>query len=196
MFFFDVETLSVESTAVILSAALLYVVPEDLPEDNNLAYDQLLASACFVKFNAKSQTLPPYNRTVDSDTLGWWKKQGAYQRECSLLPSPTDVSVPDGVKLLRESFESKPKNLPVWVRGSMDQPALESLLKSFKIPTFVFYNNFRDVRTAVELLYPLSKGGYVEIPDFDRDRVIKHHPSHDCAIDALMLLRGKQGDSV
>lgn len=191
MFFLDIETLSTEGSAVILSAALIYVSPNDLPEDNNLAYDQMVATACFVKFDAKSQTLPPYNRTVDSDTLLWWKKQGAYQRECSLLPSPTDLSVPDGVKLLRDYFESKPKNLPVWARGSMDQPALQSLLKAFSIPDFVSYNSFRDVRTAVELIYPLSKGGYIEIPNFDRDKVIKHHPTHDCAIDALMLLRGK-----
>ena len=52
---------------------------------------------------------------------------------------------------------------------------------------------WRDVRTAVDCLYG-SSNGYVEVvkDGFDRAAVIKHHPVHDCALDAMMLMYGKQ----
>jgi hypothetical protein len=59
MFIFDVETLGVESTAVILSAALIHFDPADKP-----TYQDLLDSACFVKLNAKDQT-KRLGRSVD-----------------------------------------------------------------------------------------------------------------------------------
>jgi hypothetical protein len=54
------------------------------------------------------------------------------------------------------------------------------------------YAMWRDVRTAVDILYGTTNG-YVEVdhPLFDRTAVIKHHPVHDCALDAMQLLYGK-----
>lgn len=55
------------------------------------------------------------------------------------------------------------------------------------------YAQWRDIRTAVDIMYG-STNGYcsVEHPDFARHNVIKHHPVHDCALDVMMLLYGKQ----
>ena len=50
MFIFDVETLGVESTAVVLSAALIHFDPEKRP-----TYQDMLDNACFVKFSVKEQ---------------------------------------------------------------------------------------------------------------------------------------------
>lgn len=191
-FVMDLETIGIESTSVVLSAAFVYVDIDNLPSDPTAAYKQLLADSCFVKFKSKEQSLPPYNRTVDLDTLQWWKRQGEYQRKMALIPSEIDVGVVEGAERLRAFFKSKPSGLPVWVRGSLDQPVFQSLLKSFSIPSFIEYNCYRDVRTAIDLIYPGAKSGYVDIDGFDSYQVIKHHPTHDCAYDGLQLIFGNK----
>ena len=65
MFVFDVETLGVESNAVVLSAALVHFDPEQRPD-----YQTMLDGACFVKFKAKDQ-IERLKRTVDIGTLEW-----------------------------------------------------------------------------------------------------------------------------
>ena len=132
---------------------------------------------------------------MNKDTLDWWAKQGEVQRLTSFVPSPTDLTVQEAYDKMSDYFFAVPnaKNTPVWVRGSMDQPAFESLCRTFNLKPLTTYNNYRDVRTAISILYcDTEKGGYVEVPDFDRDQVIKHDPVADCALDAMMLLRGKQ----
>jgi len=189
-FVLDLETLGVESTSVVLSAAFVYVDPDDLSTDNLTAYQQLLDGAAFAKFDAKEQR--SMGRTVDADTLNWWKKQGDVQKRTSLLPGDNDMTVIEGLDSLCDWYQKFPnwKTLPVWVRGSLDQPCFESLFRSVGKSPIVPYNCYRDVRTAIDLLYPNSKAGYVDIPDFDQYTVIKHDPVHDCAYDALMMLRG------
>jgi hypothetical protein len=51
---------------------------------------------------------------------------------------------------------------------------------------------WRDVRTAVDLMGG-GTNGYCDVihPLFERAQVIKHHPVHDCALDAMMLMYGK-----
>lgn len=193
MFFYDIETLSVESTTVILSAGLIYVDPAILPSNNNEAYRYMYDHGLFVKFRVTEQRA--HGRTMNKDTLDWWAKQGQVQRETSFVPAADDLTVEEGHRQMSDYFFSIPnaKNLPIWVRGSMDQNATESLFRAFGLKELTSYNNYRDVRTAISILYcDTEKGGYVEVPDFDRDQVIKHDPVADCALDAMMLLRGKQ----
>jgi hypothetical protein len=54
------------------------------------------------------------------------------------------------------------------------------------------YAAWRDIRTAVDILTG-STNGYCDVvyDGFDRHEVIKHHPVHDCALDAMMLMYGK-----
>jgi hypothetical protein len=188
----DIETLSVESTCVVLSISMIHVDGDKLPKDNTKAYYQMLDSACTVKFNASEQIKA--KRHVDKNTVDWWVKQCEPAKEMSFYPLNSDKSVAEGSAILHEWFYTFPnaKNLPIWVRGSMDQPAYSSLLRSNGLPDLAPYNNFRDVRTAVELMYPDSKAGYVDVPNFDTVNVIKHMPNHDVAYDLLMLLRGDQ----
>ena len=57
MFIFDVETLGVESNAVVLSAALI-----QFDVDKRPTYQDLLDNACFVKLNSKDQIARKSNR--------------------------------------------------------------------------------------------------------------------------------------
>jgi hypothetical protein len=187
MFIFDVETLGVESNAVVLSAALIYFDPEKRP-----TYQDLLDTACFVKFNAKEQL--DVGRTVSKSTLDWWKEQHDYVKKTSLEPSREDMSVENGFNKFYDYMSNydRPKAQTMWARGSLDQLAIDSLAVKFGMEELTGYNVWRDVRTAVDILYGTTNG-YVEVdhPLFKRHEVIKHHPVHDCALDAMQLLYGK-----
>lgn len=188
MFIFDVETLGVESTSVVLSAALIRFNPEDKP-----SYQDLLDSAVFVKFNAKDQ-INRLGRTVTTGTLEWWENQHEYPKQVSLIPSSTDVTAEDGMTILHNYMNKWPSSQSetMWARGSLDQMAIDSLARRIGAQELTGYALWRDVRTAVDLLYGTTNGYCgVEYPDFDRNQVIKHHPVHDCALDAMMLMYGK-----
>lgn len=193
MFFvFDIETMGVESTSIILSLALTRVEPETLSNDPNISYRQLLDSTYFAKLDYKEQIA--LNRTWDAGTRSWWMKQTKPQQKASLIPSSSDVQIAHMYNDMKAFVQGTPnyKNLPVWIRGTLDQLAFESILRAVDLEPILMYNQYRDVRTAIDLLFPTSQGGYVNIPEFELGNVIKHDPRHDCAYDALQLLRGEQ----
>ena len=188
MFMFDIETLGVESTSVVLSAALVHFDPEKRP-----TYQDILDNTCFVKFNAKDQ-IQRLKRTVDSGTLEWWQNQHEYIRNLSMAPSSTDVIAEDGFTILHNYMNQyKDANKQtMWARGSLDQMAIDSLAKKVDCIPITGYNMWRDVRTAIDIMYGTTNG-YVDVdhPLFKRHEVIKHHPVHDCALDAMQLMYGK-----
>lgn len=188
MFMFDVETLGVESNSVVLSAALIHFDPMEKPD-----YQTLLDNAILVKFNAKEQI--DAGRKVNIDTLEWWKNQHEYIRNLAFIPSKEDVSVEQAFTLLHNYMNKFPNahKQTMWARGSLDQLVIDSLAKKFDLQPITNYNMWRDVRTAVDIMYG-STNGYceVEFEGFKRHEVIKHHPVHDCALDAMMLMYGKQ----
>jgi hypothetical protein len=189
MFIFDVETLGVESNAVVLSAALIHFDVEKRP-----TYQDLLDGACFVKLKAKDQ-VERLKRTVDIGTLEWWKNQHEYARSVSLDPNSIDVSPEDAITILHNYMNKFPnaQSQTMWARGSLDQMVIDSLAKKLEMQPITGYNRWRDVRTAVDILAGTSNG-YCEVdhPLFDRAAVIKHHPVHDCALDAMQLLYWKE----
>jgi hypothetical protein len=188
MFVFDIESLGVESTAVVLSAALIHFDPEKRP-----TYQDLLDDALFVKFNAKDQ-IERLKRTVDIGTIEWWKNQHDYVRSVSFTPSKGDLTAEEGLTLLHNYMNKYPDShkQTMWARGSLDQLAIDSLAVKVGMQQITGYAQWRDVRTAVDILYG-TINGYVEVEHetFRRHEVIKHHPVHDCALDAMMLMYGK-----
>ena len=188
MFLFDVETLGVESTAVILSAALIHFNPEDKP-----SYQDLLDNACFVKIKSKDQA-ERLKRTVDLGTLEWWSNQHEYVRSVSFDPKASDLTPEQAIEQLHNYMNRFPdaNKQTMWARGSLDQMVIDSLAKKLDMQPITGYNMWRDVRTAVDILYGTTNG-YVEVdhPTFQRASVIKHHPVHDCALDAMQLMYGK-----
>lgn len=188
----DIETLDFESTAVVLSVSIVWF---DLETDKGTLYKDLLARAFTVKFNAEDQ-IEKYKRTVDENTVEWWaKKTSKEARVMSFIPNPNkDHLTLDGLNLLEhylfEIQKETRKEPPVfWMRGSLDQLCLDSLtLKAGKKP-LVPFNNWRDFRTAIDLLATDSSKGYCKIEGFDAGKeVLKHCPDHDCAYDIFQLL--------
>ena len=189
MFIFDVETLGVESNAVVLSAAMVHFDPEMRP-----TYQDLLDNACFVKLNSMDQ-IKRLNRSVDMGTLEWWQNQHEYVRSVSFDKNSTDILAEDAITILHNYMNKFPnaQKQTMWARGSLDQMVIDSLAKKLAMQPITDYNMWRDVRTAVDLLYGTTNG-YCEVdhPLFERAQVIKHHPVHDCALDAMMLMYGRQ----
>lgn len=66
--------------------------------------------------------------------------------------------------------------------------ATDSLCVALDIQPIEHYCNYRDVRTAIDILAETARRGYCQmIKPFNRDLVLKHHPSHDISLDVLML---------
>lgn len=186
MFALDLETLSPKETAVVLSLAIFHF-------DEKVEYDfnEIVENCFFVKFNAKEQ-IEKYNRNFTKSTIDWWKNQCKIAQDISYIPSNVDINVSEGLYKAKEYINrfNGGKGI-VWTRGSLDQFAIDSLCESAEIPYLFEYNQYRDFRTAIDLLKETSKNGYCDIPNFNRDIVVKHDPRQDIALDVLMLLNGK-----
>jgi hypothetical protein len=167
---------------------MVHFDPEKRP-----TYQDLLDNACFVKFDVKEQLKA--GRSASQSTLGWWKDQHEYVRKVSLDPSADDMNVKDGMQMFYDYMAKFPnaKQQTMWARGSLDQLSIDSLAVKFGLEEITGYNMWRDVRTAVDIMFGTTNG-YVEVdhPLFKRHEVIKHHPVHDCALDAMQLMYGKQ----
>jgi len=192
MFVWDVETLDIESTAVVLSIGAVY--HDGVSE---VSYQKLIDTGVFVKFSANDQIVN-YKRTRNKETLDWWAKQSPEAKRASVVPSEDDYDAVTGLKILRTWFQSFPdwKNEIVWARGTLDQLCTESLTRAAGTEQIAPYASWRDVRTGIEMLYPTTRNGYVDVDntkvkDYSRTNVIRHHPLHDCAEDMCMLLGGK-----
>ena len=189
MFMIDIETLGVESTCVVLSAAIVYFDPE---EEQN--FDDLVNKALVVKFDAKDQ-INTFNRTITKSTLEWWNRQSDKVRKISFDPNAeVEISVREGLEQIRGYMAQFPNHdkSTVWARGSLDQLAIDSLARAAKTDPIAPFWVWRDVRTAIDCLTG-STTGYAAVANegFVLDNVVKHNPAHDCAYDVMMLLYGK-----
>ena len=188
MFMFDVETLDTESTTVILSAALCYFDVTKKP-----SFEQLVENSVFVKFDVDEQR--EMGRTMSKDTMKWWKDQTYLAKQKSFVPSDDDVTARLGIEIFHRYIEKYDPDhqCQFWARGSLDQMSIDSLARQLGMDVIAPYWAWRDVRTAVDCLCG-SNNGYtdVDFPGFMRDNVIKHDPVHDCALDAMMLMYGKE----
>jgi hypothetical protein len=195
MFMFDIETLGIESTAVVLSAAIICFDPE---KDSDISFRELVERGLLVKFDAKDQ-VKRLDRTMTKSTLDWWGKQGDYQQKLSFVPDASrDLITEDGLQAIRKYINqyhrgADPQTMTIWARGSLDQMAIDSLALKAGVEPIAPFNRWRDVRTAIDLMTD-SKNGYCTVRDLDRDEVVKHDPVHDCALDILMLLRGESSE--
>jgi hypothetical protein len=183
MFMFDVETMDVESNAVVLSAAII-----KFELDDKKSFQDYVKSACFVKFNVSEQ-VKEYKRSIAKDSVNWWKRQCEIAREVSFIPSADDVSAKQGIEILKKFIDDNggPDTL-FWMRGSLDQMVIDSLCRSVNREVLAVFNKWRDVRTAVDLMASNPKDGYSKIKNFNTDTVLKHDPRQDCALDIMMLL--------
>lgn len=186
-FCLDVETTDLESSAIVLSAALVYF---SLDDEDQFTYEDLVDRSLYVKFDAKEQK--QLKRTSSRSTLEWWDKQGPDIKRMCFLPSSKDVSALEGMEQIKQYLDKYgDKDYFVWTRGCLDQMVMESICRSIEIDSVFNYNGFCDVRTALRCLKTTTNNrGYCDIPDFDRNKISKHNCIDDVCLDVLMLKYG------
>jgi hypothetical protein len=187
MFVFDVETLGKQSHSVILSMACVHFDPTAKPSHHDLK-----ANAFFAKFKVKDQ-VQRLNRVVGKTTMEWWNKQCENVRRKSFTPSSNDVIFEDGYEAMREWVKqfNEPRSW-VWARGNLDQLVMDDIEESIGLDPIFPYARWRDVRTAIDLLYTTDRG-YIDV-DYDGFDsfldITKHDPVDDCVYDAMQLMYG------
>lgn len=186
-FCLDVETTDIESSAIVLSAA---IVGFNLTEDDNFTYEDLVERTLYVKFDAKEQKAA--GRSVSRETMAWWDKQGEDIKRMCFFPSKKDMSAEEGMGAINSYLKANgTQDYFVWTRGSLDQMLFESLSRTFEVEKVFHYNSFCDIRTALRCLkQTTNRQGYCNIPNFDLDKISKHNPIDDIALDVLMLKYG------
>lgn len=156
--------------------------------------EQLRKDSFFVKLDATDQ-IKRLKRGSSKSTLEWWNKQCDIAKEKSFYVKPDDVKIETGLEMMREwSNKYDPdKKAWVWARGNLDQLVIDSMEEQLEIEPVFFYNRWRDVRTAIDLLIG-STNGYcdVDYPGFFSESIVKHDPVDDCIYDAMMLMYGKE----
>lgn len=192
MFCFDLETMGTDDNCVVLSAGIIYFDPET---DGSTTLSDFVNRGLFVKFDAKEQ-IQKLKRTVDQSTMDWWKKQTEEAKSMSVKPSEKDVSAYEGLKqillYIDKYMDGKSWDQEIiWARGNLDERAITSLAKQVDIKVIAPHYRWRDMRTAIDLIYG-STNGYVDVEGVDKESVGKHDPVIDCAFDILMLLNGKK----
>lgn len=185
MFVLDLETLDIESTAVVLSAALVYF-------EEGATYESLMNDVLFVKFDVKEQ-LKVHKRTASKSTLEWWSKQSDLAKKISLIPSDKDISVEEGIIQIKKYLKRTSKDkMIIWSRGSIDSVIIDSLCRSAELAPIAYYNQHREIRTALDLLATTTVNGYckVDLPGFDMEaaKKNKHDPRVDVVLDAIQLM--------
>ena len=196
MFCFDVETLGKESNSVMLSMAAIHFDPA-----KGKSYKEYKDSAFFVKFDVEDQ-IRRLNRKMGKTTMQWWAKQCDNVKTVSFKPNKEiDVKFEDGYEQMRKWAASfnEPTSW-VWARGNLDQLIMDSFEEQLEIEPIWPFQRWRDVRTAIDILYETDKG-YVNVvvppwvDTFDPTlHVTKHNPIDDCAFDIMQLLYGEKKD--
>jgi hypothetical protein len=135
-------------------------------------------------------------------TMQWWAKQCDNVKTVSFKPNKEiDVKFEDGYEQMRKWAASfnEPTSW-VWARGNLDQLVMDSFEEQLEIEPIWPFQRWRDVRTAIDILYETDKG-YVNVvvppwvDTFDPTlHVTKHNPIDDCAYDIMMILYGEKKD--
>lgn len=158
-------------------------------------YEDIINSGIYLKLDIVDQ-IKRLKRTTSRETIDWWKKQGAPQREVLKPDHERDLRAEDALDVLTRWIKSKPKNLVCWTRGTLDSVVIDDLCRSTGTKSIFEYNDYRDVRTGLDMMYQNSQNGYVDVDSelcigFNLSHVLKHNALHDAAFDAAMLMFGK-----
>jgi len=180
---FDVETLGLKEHAVVTSLAC---VPFTFEGDET--YPKLVSEGFFVKFKISEQL--KMGRQTTQSTLDFWKGQPQEAKVHSIIPSPNDVGLEEGLTKLTTWIKGRKyewKKSYLWSRGNaFDFPKIEDLFDQvgMKVP----FNTFRvrDVRTFIDILAGTDNGQY-ELQGGVPKEFVKHHALHDAAHDAAKM---------
>lgn len=134
----DIETLSTEQDAAIISIAAVYFNPKT----------GAIGDEFYTNVNLQSNINA--GRNISASTLMWWMDQSKSAQDMVFKQNNKSPKLSESLKLFIEFF--KHDSLKVWGNGStFDMTILESAFKRCKLAAPWKFWNVRDVRTAVEM---------------------------------------------
>lgn len=180
----DIETLAVTPHSVVLSVA---AVGFDFEEALN--FNDYKAVGLHLKLDPIEQIKS--GRTVDPETVKWWKKQGEKAAKI-LQPSSNDLKVGDALERIEKFIKTCGydwRNSYIWTRGlNFDIPIIEDLFRQGNKP--VPYNTWktRDIRTYIDVLTGSTDGKYTVV-----DSLVENFTAHSALDDICMdVIRMKE----
>lgn len=180
MFGFNLETLNTTSNAVVLSATLISF-------KDGMSFADLVNNAIFVKFSVEHQK----NRSISKGCLAHWSKQPQHIKIKSFNPAKNDWSTEKCITSLSNYYnEHKLTEELIWCRGGFHQLIFDDLCHGAGLEPFAKFYQFRDFRTAIDILSTESRRGYCPVykKGFDYNKIDKHDLVHRCAYDIMQLL--------
>ena len=170
----DIETLSTQSNAVILSIGAIKFDRDgslpDSPSEMDTFYVRVARESCEV-----------LGMHVDPETVQWWNNQPAEVREEALENTSERLTIKDALTRF-EAWIGKSEL--VWGHGDdFDCVILSSAFQSCGMKTPWKFWNTRDTRTLFDI---------AGVRNSDLPSNSKHHPIHDCyrqVAGVLMSLR-------
>lgn len=182
---FDTETLGLYERAVVTSIGCVAFTFE-----GNTPYSEMIEYGFFAKFQVEEQ-IKKYKRVTTPSTMQFWAEQTKEAREKSIMPSPNDVSLEDGLQKLKSWIKESGydfKNSFVWSRGNaFDFPKIESMYLDADISCPFNTWKIRDIRTFIDCLAGTDRGMY-DLKNGEPEGFVKHHSLHDAAHDAAKMI--------
>lgn len=181
-FFMDMETLGVDEKAIVLTIGIL-CVPENYNLDNTIDLYDTRGSLYHLNLTEQEKR---YNRTMDISTVYWWSTQnpGVFRDQ---LCQKDAWKMRDAIDDIRHIFQryglfDKDEHNIIWSRGLFEVKLWESMLKDLKIENDIMFWQWRDSRTACDVMCGDPNGLISELPDLN-----KHDPLADCILDYFRL---------
>lgn len=181
----DIETLGFASDTVVLSiGAAAFTFDATRPN----VYDDYVLNGFYAKLDASEQ-IGKYSRTMDDDTINWWKTQPEEARKVT-RPSSEDLPMREALLRLNAWINASGydyKNSFAWSRGTyFDYPKLEHMYKQVGLEPGYNGWKIRDTKTYFDVLQGTSHGLYNKkvLPK----GFIHHDALHDAAVDAYRMV--------
>lgn len=181
-FIIDMETLGQADRAVVLSIGVFPIPEEDPKEVFGYSMVETCSMGYYAKIERESQI--KLGRTIEQDTLNWWKAQGDSARNVLSSTGCWEFEkVHKDIMAILRNYDYNPKNSRIWSRGMIDQRWFQSLCRTYHLEEIPFWI-WRDIRTALEILTGSPFGTLKEEDDLG---FIKHNALHDCVLDYYRL---------
>lgn len=183
--FFDIETLGVRASSVLLDFAL---IPVDFNKPDEITIDNLRKNAFYRKLDAKDQIRR--GRTVDQATIDFWNRQPKDVKEL-ILPKDDDISVEtfyNDLKVFLDERNINARDAFFFCRGNKDIEWFQDLeLNTLDLvldedSLFSFWN-YNDTRSLIRAAVNVERGRF----DISEDEVseIKELKSHSAIDDVI-----------
>jgi hypothetical protein len=180
----DIETLAIETNAVILSCGICIV---DITKTE--PFKDIVLNGINIYFDQTTQK--EKGRTASKSTLEWWEKQGEKAKDC--IDNDNKIQIRDfygvfdkfctDVGLGDSPYHTDRKKLRWFARGPhFDIAKLESMFSDFNVTPPWKYYNVRDIRTWLECNGLPDNLKLIKPPE-----MIPHNSLHDAAFDGWMM---------